>query len=219
MGRTETQFMADAKAAGYPLAQNRTVSWLTCHGHRNPSLQAIPARVIDSLHDLFNALGGDERRLQGKPAQPLRPDSFLYGQILELDEIQHFSTARLTALKLYPADTPLGFDIDEYQALCRRWRKGRRSLPKRQTDGRLSPCRRAHRAARLLHAVRDLLAPHAGAGPVIRIPAPECDPTIAVKRLNAYTGTGCRPTLGSLPHPRSSRDSPESAKNRTIWRL
>ena len=51
--------------------------------------------------------------------------------IIDIDEVLHFSTPRLTTLDLYPREVRLGFDIDEYKALCRehapqtdRWRYG-----------------------------------------------------------------------------------------------
>lgn len=39
--------------------------------------------------------------------------------ILEFDESQHFSRARLTTLNSYPADLQLGFPISRWQDLCR----------------------------------------------------------------------------------------------------
>ena len=39
--------------------------------------------------------------------------------ILEFDENQHFSHARLIALSLYPEDIDLGFSVDCWRALCR----------------------------------------------------------------------------------------------------
>ena len=39
--------------------------------------------------------------------------------ILEFDESQHFSRARLIALNHYPANLPLGFSLPRWQELCR----------------------------------------------------------------------------------------------------
>ena len=44
------------------------------------------------------------------------------GTLLEVDEVQHFTTARLQSLELYPAEFELGFGLEEYTALWRRWR-------------------------------------------------------------------------------------------------
>jgi len=38
--------------------------------------------------------------------------------IVEFDERQHFTQARLEALKLYPKNTSLGFDKERWKALC-----------------------------------------------------------------------------------------------------
>jgi hypothetical protein len=39
--------------------------------------------------------------------------------ILEFDESQHFSAARLVTLANYPGNIPLGFSIERWQELCR----------------------------------------------------------------------------------------------------
>jgi hypothetical protein len=51
--------------------------------------------------------------------------------IVEVDDILHFSTPRLQSLELYPREVRVGFDIEEWKALCRehapqtdRWRYG-----------------------------------------------------------------------------------------------
>jgi hypothetical protein len=54
--------------------------------------------------------------------------------LIEIDEHQHYTSARLTTLRLYPAEVPLGFDREEYIVLCRRWkgqaiRRSRTALP------------------------------------------------------------------------------------------
>ena len=41
------------------------------------------------------------------------------GTLVEVDESAHFTSFRLAALELYPADAPLGFDLDEHKELCR----------------------------------------------------------------------------------------------------
>lgn len=190
MGRTEQQFLAGARARGYALETGRTVPWLTVHGHLEPALKAqVPSEIIDVLRDVFLSLGGDEELLRAKRSGRLRPDAFLGDRILELDEIQHFSTARLAALERYPHDAPLGFDRDRHMALCRQWAPmgGDRYRASKQT--REFPHHGGRTAQRAyFDALRDLAAPHFGAGPVIRIAAPECDPRLAIRRMAATTG-------------------------------
>lgn len=189
MGRTEQAFMAGARAAGYAVTPGRTVSWLTGYGHLEPALsRMVPAEIIEVLQRIFLTLDGDEELLRAKRASRLRPDALLGGQILEVDEIQHFSTARLTALDLYPERAPLAFDRDEYRALCRRWapKGGDRYRAGKQTVEFPHPGGRTAQRA-YFDALRDLVAPHIAAGPVIRIAAPECDPALALKRLRETT--------------------------------
>lgn len=180
--------MAGARRAGYAIKPGATLPWLTVHGHLSTGLDAIPASVVNTLRRIFLALGGDEDALRAKRRGPLRPDAFLGGQILELDEIQHFSSARLRSLDAYPADAALGFDLDEYRALCRRWAPhgGDRYRAAKQTIDFPAPGGRTAQRA-YFDALRDLLAPYAGTDPVIRIPAPECDPHLALDRLRDHT--------------------------------
>lgn len=190
MGRTDQEFMAGASTAGYPITSGGTMPWLTGFGHLDAGVTSrTPTEVIDVLRRIFMVLGGDESLLRAKRAVLLRPDGFLRGRILEIDEIQHFSTARLAALDLYPDDAPLGYDRDEYRSLCRRWASngGDRYRANKQT-AEFPRCggRTAQRA--YFDALRDLVAPHAGGGPVIRIAAPECDSTLALSRLRTTMG-------------------------------
>ena len=43
------------------------------------------------------------------------------GTVIEVDESSHFTSFRLTALELYPADADVGFDVEEHKELCRAW--------------------------------------------------------------------------------------------------
>ena len=187
MGRTEQEFIAGARAAGYAIASGQTVPWLTGRGHLEPGLSnTIPPEVVAVLRRVFIALGGDEDVLRSKRSGALRPDGFIDGQLLEIDEIQHFTTPRLVTLDLYPDAAPLGFDRDDYRSLCRRWapRGGDRYRATKPTVDFPRPGGRTAQRA-YFDAVRDLVAPHVGVGPVLRIPAPECDAALALKRLRA----------------------------------
>lgn len=185
MRRTEQEFMAAARAEGYAITCGTTVPWLTGYGHVEPGLaRTLPVDTLAALRRIFVTLGGDEDLLRAKRASRLRPDGFLGGRILEVDEIQHFSTARGIALELYPDGAALGFDRDAYRALCRRWGPhggDRYRAAKRTVEFPRPGGRTAQRA--YFDALRDLGAPHSGTGPVIRIPAPECNPALALERL------------------------------------
>jgi hypothetical protein len=187
MGRTEQGFMAAARAAGYAITSGAPVPGLTGRGHLEPGLvAAAPEEVIAALHGMFVALGGDEAVLRTKRSAPLRPDGLLGGRLLEVDEIQHFTTARLMTLDRYADDASVGFDRDEYQSLCRHWapRGGDRYRASKPTVDFPRPGGRTAQRA-YFDALRDLAAPYLSVGPVLRIPAPECDPAIALTRLRA----------------------------------
>jgi hypothetical protein len=42
---------------------------------------------------------------------------------VEVDEVQHFTTARLSTFAHYPPAADVGFDVEEYQSLIGQWRK------------------------------------------------------------------------------------------------
>jgi hypothetical protein len=111
--------------------------------------------------------------------------------LVEVDDVLHFTTARLTTLDLYPGEIPLGFDIKEYKELCRehaptsdKWRYGLAS--KMFGFHGLQP-ERAYQ-----DAVRDLATWVMGFPPLIRVPAIDGDGAAAYERakeaLLARTG-------------------------------
>jgi hypothetical protein len=193
VGRTETELLSSARRAGIDLQGAGRVGWLSVYGHLEPSIQdAVPDVVLDALDQIFVALRGDRELLQGKRggASP-KPDARLGergGAIVEIDEIQHFTTDRALTLQLYPVGSPLGFDRVAYLKLCERWAPSadRYRAAKQTTDFPHPGGRRAQRA--YFDACRDLLAPHLDAGSVYRIPAPECDAQLAMARLRRTLG-------------------------------
>ena len=44
------------------------------------------------------------------------------GTLIEIDEVQHFTSFELLTLDLYPAGTRLGFDLEHYRQLCKELR-------------------------------------------------------------------------------------------------
>src|SRR4051812_17328632 len=108
MGRTENQFSALALGGGFPLERANVLDWLTPRGHRaSPVERGTPAHVVAALADIFARLGGDERALVAKKGGTCRPDFVLHERrlIIEVDEIQHFTSARLATFDLYPPST------------------------------------------------------------------------------------------------------------------
>lgn len=101
--------------------------------------------------------------------------------IIELDEFQHFSTARMRSLDFYDGFR-VPFSVPRYRRLCdlHRGRADRYRARKQARDFPVPGSRTAQRA--YLDAVRDLLGPAMGYR-VIRIPAPDEDLETAVQEL------------------------------------
>jgi hypothetical protein len=196
MGATESGAFTLGREAGIELEPGNSLPWLSNRGHLNPVLEeAVPKATLDRLSAIHERLGGDENALAGKRAgSSPRPDFFLRSAalIIEVDEIQHFTSDRLLALELYPQDAQLGFDANEYRSLIRRWSSvaDNYRAAKPAVDFPRVGGRRAQRA--YFDAVRDLIAPSFG-WTVLRIPAPECNARIAADRLTDR--------IGELPQP------------------
>jgi len=102
--------------------------------------------------------------------------------LVEVDDVLHFTSGRLTTLDLYPPEVPLGFDIDEYKALCRehgptsdKWRFG---LASKMFGFHGLQNQRAYE-----DAVRDLAVWVMGFPPLIRVPAIDGDGAAAYARV------------------------------------
>jgi hypothetical protein len=96
------------------------------------------------------------------------------GTLIEIDESQHFTTARLTTLELYPADAALGYDLDEYKALCGQWSSQADNYFRTKAARGFGPGGRQRQRA-YYDALRDLAAPVMGHPPTIRVAAPTRD--------------------------------------------
>lgn len=104
------------------------------------------------------------------------------GTLVEVDDVLHFTTARLTTLDLYPGEVPLGFDMKEYKELCRehapksdKWRYG---LASKTFGFHGLQSERAYE-----DAVRDIAAWVMGLPPLIRVPAVDGDGEAAYARV------------------------------------
>ena len=101
--------------------------------------------------------------------------------MIEVDGPEHFTSFRLAALELYPADAPLGFDLDEHVALCREWAPRTDALARGLAAKGFGfggvPRERAYH-----DALRDLAAPAMGHPPLVRVAAPDGDGAAAYAR-------------------------------------
>lgn len=166
------------RAQGVDVVLGRSLEWLTGRGHLADAVQAAPTQVREALARVHQLLGGSADLLGAKRlGNPPTPDLVHVptGTLIEVDEVQHFTTARLASLQQYPDGAPLGFDLEAYRELCDVWRvKADRAFKHRvSADFPQSGGRQAQRAYN--DALRDLLAPMFTGRPVIRIGIPDRD--------------------------------------------
>ena len=102
--------------------------------------------------------------------------------MIEVDGPAHFTSFRLTALELYPADARVGFDVDEHaRAVPRAGARG----PTASTAAcppRASASAACQRERAYHDALRDLATPAMGHPPVVRIAAVDGDGAAAYAR-------------------------------------
>ena len=163
--------LAGANQAGVPLRAGTSVAWLSGWGHREPGAASAPPAVLERLATIHAALGGDAASLTLKQRRFPGMDFWVGGRvILELDEIQHLSSQRLTTVDHYEG-LAHHVDLATYRLLCGRHQAaaGRAFAHKTSKDFAFAGGRTAQRA--YLDAARDLLGPVFGAR-VVRVPAP-----------------------------------------------
>jgi hypothetical protein len=188
-----TAFARAAAEEGIALGP-ASFDWLCEQGHvglervakarRDPSLVAPVTAALEVLGAIFARLGGDLSVLAAARESLLLPVDLLHtptGTVIEVDGPQHFSSFRLAALDLYPADAPLGFDLEEHRALCRDLRARtdglQRGLAAKGFGLGGVPRERAYH-----DALRDLATPAMGHPPLVRIPATDGDGAAAYRR-------------------------------------
>lgn len=124
------------------------------------------------IEKIFSTLHGNPNKNQNKLTRTLDCDAFFgrhHNFIFEFDEFQHFSSARLKTLELYPSDLKVNFSINDWKNNCRIYNdkadKYRKS--KATTDFNFDGGRTAQRA--YLDCFRDLLPHQFGLNPTLRI--------------------------------------------------
>lgn len=174
--------------------EHQSFDWLSEQGHvgllrvavdrRDPALREPVTVAVDALTAIYTRLRGDEAVLPNAREGMFLPIDLVHEPtrtLIELDEPVHFTSFRLQALKLYPPDTALGFDLEEHKELCKAW------APK--TD-RISHGLAAkgfgfggvQRERAYQDAVRDLATPAMGHPPLVRIVALDSDGAAAYRR-------------------------------------
>ena len=157
------------------------------HWHLADSLQGVvPAELLSVLATIHHQLGGNAALLASKiggqqPIPDLIHDEL--GCVIEVDEVQHFTSARARTFELYPKTLRLGYSLSDYIGLVRQWNgRGDSSFAHKTASDFPNPGgRQAQRAYN--DALRDLLAPSFTGYPVIRIAAPDRFMGSALARL------------------------------------
>ena len=154
---------------------------------RDPALRVPVTAAVGVLAAIYARLGGDVSVLHAARANLFLAVDLVHppsGTVVELDELEHFTSFRLGALALYPADAAVGFDLDEHKRLCGELCG--------ETDGRSRglaakgfgfggvPRERAYH-----DALRDLAVPAMGHPPLVRIAAVDGDGAAAYARHRA----------------------------------
>lgn len=164
--------------AGVDIRRGIVIPGLSGRGHFDfEPTDSAGEEARSDLQQIFDALGGDHGAMEAKAPRPLKPDFVLPASrhVLELDEVQHFSTARSKTLEHYSRPENSLFDVDEYRKLCRRHHpQADKAFAHKQAAEFPGPQGRQRQRA-YLDAVRDLMIPALGLVGVFRVPVPDRD--------------------------------------------
>jgi hypothetical protein len=206
---------AEAAAEDGIELESRTFDWLCEQGHvglervakarREPAIVAPVVAALAGLAAIYARLQGDLSVLHASRENLLLSVDLVHpptGTVVAVDGPEHLTSHRLTALDCYPVDAPLGFDADEYRALCRQWAphsdRLARGMPAKGFGFGGVQRERAYR-----DSLVDLATPAMGHPPVVRIAAPEGDGAAAYRavreRLLSLAGGADRPTRRPPP--------------------
>jgi hypothetical protein len=108
-----------------------------------------------------------------------------------VDEVQHFTSHRLLALSLSPDDAVLGYDRDQYMALCDQT-AGRADRYRASKDAKCFGEGGRQRQRAYNDALRDLAAPALGHPGVIRAPALDQDGAAAWRAVSLMLASNRR---------------------------
>ena len=191
---------ADATTAAFARAAARdglvlepaSFDWLCEQGHvglervakarRDP---ALVRPVIAALGAILSRLGGDVSVLEAARENLLLPVDLVHrptGTVIQVDGAEHFTSSRLIALDLYPADAALGFDPAEHRSLCRSLAP-RTDLLSRGLPARAFGFGGVQRERAYHDALRDLATAAMGLPALVRVAAVDGDGTAAYARF------------------------------------
>jgi hypothetical protein len=185
---------AEAAAHDGIALESRSFDWLCEQGHvglervakarRDPAFVAPVTAALEVLARICARLRGDVSVLAASRENLLLPVDLVHpptGTVIEVDGPEHFSSARLVALELYPAGARLGFDAEEHRALCRTF-SAISDLLSRGLPAKAFGFGGVQRERAYHDALRDLATPAMGHPPLIRIAATDGDGAAAYGR-------------------------------------
>jgi hypothetical protein len=103
------------------------------------------------------------------------------GTLIQVDGSEHFTSFRLGALELYPAEVVVGFDVGEHMELCRGWSSTSDGL-ERGLAAKGFGFGGGGRQRAYHDSLRDLATPAMGHPPLVRIAAVDGDGAAAYRR-------------------------------------
>ncbi len=186
--------VAQAAAQDGVVLESQSFDWLCEQGHvglervakarRDPALVGPVTAALALLAVIHARLKGDASVLHAARENLLLPVDLVHaptGTVIEIDGPAHFTSFRLAALELYPADAAAGFDLEEHKELCRAWcaksdGMSRGLAAKGFGIGGVQRERAYH------DALRDLATPAMGHPPIVRIAAVDGDGAAAYRR-------------------------------------
>jgi hypothetical protein len=188
---------ADAAAQDGIVLERGSFDWLSEQGHvglervakarRDPAIVAPVIAALAVLERICARLRGDVSVLAAARENLLLPVDLVHaptGTVVEVDGLEHFTSARLHALALYPGDAAVGFDIADHMQLCR-------DLCERSDTLSRGLAAKAFGFGGVLRerayhdALRDLATPAMGHPPLVRIAAADGDGATAYRRHRA----------------------------------
>jgi hypothetical protein len=185
---------AQAAAEDGIVLEAQSFDWLCEQGHiglervakarRDPALVGPVTAAAALLATIYAHLKGDVSVLYAARENLLLPCDLVHeptGTLVEVDESPHFTSFRLAALELYPADVSVGFDLDVYKELCRTWCSRTDSLA-RGLAAKGFGFGGVQRERAYHDALRDLATPAMGHPPLVRIAAVDGDGAAAYRR-------------------------------------
>ncbi|MGH3064820.1 MAG: hypothetical protein ACRDOF_00815 [Gaiellaceae bacterium] len=188
---------AQAAAEDGIVLRSQSFDWLCEQGHVgfegvanarfDHALAGPVAAALETLEAIYARLKGDTSVLHASRKNLLLAVDLVHepsGTMIEVDTLPHFTSFRLLALELYPAEAAMGFDLGEYKELCRAWCSTTDGLERNLAAKGFGfggvPRERAYRDSLL-----DLGAPAMGHPPVIRIAAVDGDGAAAYRSHRA----------------------------------